>query len=317
MRLPVHISFHFLVFLTGNLSAQVNENFTSKQKLTVPEPQIFQHKEDCQVFQYTPDRNNNDTVLIGSYAYENGKPICKLMGDFEGESEYYIERSHLGGKYLEKYFYNEKGLLIKEEVYHPESKNCDWTFYYYNENDLLIAKETWRYGRNLKPGVKTSDGCLVRELHDADFEKEYTWDLIAKDEFTYNDERLLIEKNHFLGATNIAYETYTYTYDSLNRLKAETHKIYYGDSDYREWKYFSWGYEIHLPGNVTTEKSKYVYETNDKGLIIKEWYESENGYMSGVKNYTYDERGRLIMDITSSNYNGEQLESVHWYKYRD
>jgi hypothetical protein len=307
----IYLSFTLFLFFTLASFAQLDKYPLAKKRLGTPQKQNFVHYKDCSVYEFTPDRNNNDTVLIESFDYENGKLNAELRGDFEGENEYHIDKSSTGGNYLKKYFYHQNGNIEREESYYSRINESTWTLYYYDKNNLLTKTEEWHYHAKSVPIAKTAEGRVIFGLS----ETEFTWRLQSQYTFAYNDKKQLTEKRYYFSdLTRKPYEVYTYTYDSLNRMKTETMRGQILSHDYK-WIYYDWGYEKF--GNYNDWKSKYVYETDEKGRIRRQWWDSGegNGWIRVVNFYNYDSKDRIVQESVY-NYNKE-LEVVHWYRYQE
>lgn len=198
--------------------------------------------------------------LIGEGNYKDAYAIFKALGNYEDAetqlayfhhvpvSSVSKERSDRSTEDLETVYSTE--LLLNEKHLPVAFLNFFWgdeyrTAYVYDENDNMI-QETQYY----------PDGSVQ-----------------ATFQYTYNDQRQLIQKEH--------------TDEAGNRTKTE---FFYHDDGLLS-------YELSEDSYGMTTETNYTYD--DNGLLITVNYADSDGY-SNVSTYTYDDNGTLLCVTYSS-----------------
>lgn len=178
--------------------------------------------------------NKKDGKLLEEISYHENTPNKKYSYKYFYNDNDKLIREEDDYGYKELYFYDERGLLSKKEIYaNKEDKNPQICYYFYNEKNLL-SKEAWNDGSTIEYSYDKNNNLIlsfsrmkldnsflisyesISYTKNGDIKRKETYDQVTNEKevttYTYDKYRNLIEKEEVeeIASCKISHEYYLY-----------------------------------------------------------------------------------------------------------
>lgn len=342
------ISFIIEVILFGIMCVACTSNKNRNDNLIVENPLVINQFSDL-----NETENNNEIIPFTGYAikkeyqvFEDNEAIFSMNEITFYNANEDIECSLTGGDIDYLVCYDADGVIQKfinyENTSSPKVKKYyeDGRYvegYRYNKDDNVIGTELWYYDENGNVteyeayGLETENGIYrYKEGVLEKYEYYVNQKLEEYEEYVYDKNGMMIQKNHYSKAYNTTNDWYVhefyYTYDENgnlikeleyyfmieNGVRNDDSKILY---NHKEWKYNYLNNLLTKNIYVSNKMSKnefteYVYNSQDKLLKVETYLDDK---IDAFTEYEYrgnvDEEGAVYVKSYDVKYIGKDVEN--------